>query len=233
MTIQRPVQISLIGLYTLAMERLAFLNEIENDVVRLIPSSALLSKDDIRGRASDFLYAYPPDPFGGERAVEQLIEHLTYDEENNQRVKANEEGTQRDRGPSSDFMAMHRILAQIADELGRQILKWGEQDHPSIRPFRPDYPLSELTQELCAYYGIPTPVQATQNCDDRHRFGDGSWADIAVEELSEAVAAAIDGDDSCRAELVQLGAVVVAWIQCIDQRAAAKLTSAEEGGSDA
>lgn len=226
MTINRNTKLSIIGLYTLAMRKLIFLQEIEKGVINLLPSSPLLNSDDIKSRVGDFLYSSIPNPYDGEEAVEELIRFLTYDEANADLVA---QGKPPEAFPRFDMKLHHHVYTEINEECIRNTHKWGEQDHPSICPL-PDYP--ELTKEICRYYAIPTPFYATQNCDNRHKAGEGSWADIAVEELVEAVAAAIDGDEGCRAELVQLGAVIVAWIATIDRRRAL-WSSNQEGGSDA
>ena len=99
-------------------------------------------------------------------------------------------------------MTRTNIFAEIDAERARQDAKWGEQNHPS------------RSNEL---HGIMSADSARSMCDARFADGRGAWADIAVEELAEA----IDAPDEVarRAELVQLAAVVVAWIECIDRRA--------------
>lgn len=51
-----------------------------------------------------------------------------------------------------------------------------------------------------------------------HAGGTGTWSDILVEELTEAIEA--DNDEDLRAELVQVAAVAVQWIAAIDRRTA-------------
>jgi hypothetical protein len=106
-----------------------------------------------------------------------------------------------------------KVLEEIAQERARQDAKWGEQNHPSVSP-------------LSQHGMIPNPIAlhlpisadcARQMCERRFREGNGSWTDIALEEFCEAVEVGND-DAKCRAELVQLAAVVAAWIECIDRR---------------
>ena len=58
------------------------------------------------------------------------------------------------------------------------------------------------------------------------KAGNCTWAHIAVEEMAEAVEAATDAAQgrgvlaALRKELVQLAAVIVAWIEAIDRRGA-------------
>jgi hypothetical protein len=115
---------------------------------------------------------------------------------------------------------LERVLDEVRAERDRQDSKWGIQDHPSIRPNL----AGALPDTVCRIYGLPPDDEAKVICDTRFRRGDGAYADIAVEELAEAVAAAVTSDAECRAELVQVAAVVVAWIEAIDRRADAQET---------
>lgn len=107
------------------------------------------------------------------------------------------------------------ILAEVASERIRQDAKWGPQDHASV--------LSTAdvgADSLAAFYRVPTEERAKATCERRFANGIGTYADIAVEEFSEAVCA--PDDDARRAELVQVAAVAVAWIEAIDRRQAAR-----------
>lgn len=106
-----------------------------------------------------------------------------------------------------------QVLADVGDERARQDAKWGQQDHPNV------WPLLGNKFDIAAHQRIPTATRARALCDERHHDGVGSWLDIAVEELCEAAEKGKD-DIACREELVQLAAVCVAWIECIDRRAA-------------
>jgi hypothetical protein len=108
-----------------------------------------------------------------------------------------------------------RVFGAVADERIRQDRKWGEQNHPSV-----DEELAGCCrpETMCEHYGIPDEQTAKRKCDEAAKFELCTWAHIAVEELSEAVSA--ETDTLRRAELVQLAAVVVAWIECIDRRTA-------------
>lgn len=105
------------------------------------------------------------------------------------------------------------VLQQILGERARQDTKWGQQNHPDgtgpsaqVLPFRaegdePARMLSEL---------------ARQSCAGAFATGGGTWADILLEEVFEALAE----DDAAllRAELVQVAAVAAAWAEAIDRR---------------
>lgn len=93
---------------------------------------------------------------------------------------------------------------EFANEREKQDKKWGEQNHSSI--------ISDVR-----LYGIPSEEVAKKNCQESAKQGHCTWTDIALEEFCEAVYAKDDVDR--RKELVQLGAVITAWIECIDRKA--------------
>jgi hypothetical protein len=96
------------------------------------------------------------------------------------------------------------VLAQIADERDRQDAKWGPQNHPDGTNLNND----------------GWREHARTLCQTAAREGRVTWAHILQEEFVEALAE-VD-PEKLRAELVQVGAVVVAWIEAIDRRALAK-----------
>lgn len=104
------------------------------------------------------------------------------------------------------------VFEEVMAERARQDARWGVQDHPNV--FTPEQPRLRC---ILSYHDLPATDSARTICDLRHKQGIGSWADIAVEEMCEAVEKG-DDDVACREELVQLAAVVVAWIECIDRR---------------
>lgn len=117
------------------------------------------------------------------------------------------------------FARMERVLGQVRAERGRQDAKWGVQDHPSVDPVLMQRDGGCEPERMASEYEIPTEPRAKALCEMAARAGRCTFAHIAVEELAEAVAAATAaGEASCRAELVQLAAVVVAWIEAIDRR---------------
>ena len=66
-------------------------------------------------------------------------------------------------------------ITDVGDEMERQELTWGQQDHPDI-----------------------------------------FWLAILTEEVGEAAKAILEHGD-VRRELVQVAAVALSWIQCIDR----------------
>lgn len=107
------------------------------------------------------------------------------------------------------------VSLEVIGERKRQDAKWGEQNHPDLSPNVAGYSLSDVA----GYYGISTADDARRACDSEHKHGQGSWFSIHVEELGEALEAAVSGDTvALRAELVQLAATVTAHVEAIDRR---------------
>ena len=106
------------------------------------------------------------------------------------------------------------ILNEIISERERQDKKWGVQNHPSVDSGlsqRDPYP----SDRMCEEYEIPSEARAKQLCEINAKIGLITWAHIAIEEVSEVVAA--KDEITRREELVQLGAVILAWIESIDR----------------
>lgn len=113
--------------------------------------------------------------------------------------------------PLDKLQPMFDVLADVASERIRQFERWGEQDHPSIAPVLVNDP--DVRAE---FYGILTESHAKRQCERRFAAGGGSFADIAIEEVAEAIAA-LD-DDAREVELIQCAAVFVAWAETIRRR---------------
>lgn len=117
------------------------------------------------------------------------------------------------------------ILDEIAAERARQDAKWGEQNHPDGDPIilgrladgGPFGTPNVVALSLADHYEIPSATRAKYICDTEAKFGGRTWPSIAVEELAEVVEATTEGRGRTRTELVQLGAVIVAWIESIDR----------------
>lgn len=112
-------------------------------------------------------------------------------------------------------MSRNSILSEVWYERESQIAKWGEQPVPSVTARCADLGPECITD----YYGLPTEHQAKAWCDEAHAQGRLSSAHIAVEELCEAISCG-SNEVAMREELVQVAAVIVHWIECIDRRAA-------------
>ncbi len=98
------------------------------------------------------------------------------------------------------FEACARIGGEIARERVAQVEKWGEQNHPDGT--------SEDNEFLA--------LCAREAYENAAKGGALTWLDVLREETEE-VAAETD-PEKLRAELVQVAAVAVAWIEAIDRR---------------
>lgn len=104
------------------------------------------------------------------------------------------------------------VLNEVLAERVRQDEKWGEQNWPSF----PEWATKASTR--ANWFGVPTEANAKLVTETRFRRREGTYADIFVEEVAEAIGA-LD-EDHLREELVQVAAVAVAWIEAIDRRKA-------------
>lgn len=111
-----------------------------------------------------------------------------------------------------------KIFDEILAERQRQDAKWGVQNHPSHAGM--------IGPGEIVLYSLPCTESARGTCDARFKAGIGSWLDIAIEEMAEVRDAALDAvnpftdadEGAVRAELIQLIAVGVAWVEAIDRR---------------
>ena len=92
----------------------------------------------------------------------------------------------------------HATLSEVRRERERQNEKWGEQNHPD-------------GTSRWAGMGALLEADARKLLEE-----DPSYAAIFMEEVGEALQATSVED--LRAELVQVAAVAVAWIEAIDRR---------------
>jgi len=97
-----------------------------------------------------------------------------------------------------------RVMYDVEDERQRQDAKWGEQNHPDGKK-----PRSAPFANNSSYQRGLT--------DRAARDGRLNWQHILREEVAEAFDA-IGDDKALREELIQVAAVVVAWIEAIDRR---------------
>ncbi|WP_187138379.1 hypothetical protein [Cellulomonas timonensis] len=99
-------------------------------------------------------------------------------------------------------MTRTSILAELAVERGRQYAKHGNQAH------LPDGTGGSQAQALAG--------MARSDCQTAAAAGAVTFAHILAEEVAEALAE--DTAAELRAELVQVAAVAVQWIEAIDAR---------------
>ncbi|WP_240796961.1 hypothetical protein [Stenotrophomonas maltophilia] len=123
-----------------------------------------------------------------------------------------------------DLSPSQSVLAEVAQERARQEAKWGQQNHVD---WTPTLAATDLAGAWPAgvgdHFKFITDYKAKGA--EGHRLG---YFDILMEEVAEAHDEARDGDTKAtRAELVQVAAVAVAWIECIDRRLALTDSQAE------
>jgi hypothetical protein len=104
------------------------------------------------------------------------------------------------------------VLIEVALERERQEVKFPGQ---VLRHYTP------RTERLA-----PPAEVARDECEHRHAEGACSWYDVLLEEVAEALDEAVAGNhpaappewvELLRAELVQVAAVAVRWIEQIDR----------------
>ena len=110
---------------------------------------------------------------------------------------------------------MNNIFEEIRIERQKQNDKWGEQNHPCLDQVLLNRNGSCTTERMCEEYEIPTELRAKISCETAFSKGFGTYAHIAIEEMSEVVSAF--DIHKRREELIQLSAVCVAWIEKIDR----------------
>jgi hypothetical protein len=120
-----------------------------------------------------------------------------------------------DRGGRREVSATEDVLAEVLDERIRQIAKWGEQNHPdgtgTDTHWLANIPVSSpgwSAVELANFFR----ARCKANGPERDNY-----LDILMEEIAEAFAE--DEPATLRAELVQVAAVAVQWVEAIDRRA--------------
>lgn len=97
------------------------------------------------------------------------------------------------------------ILSEVEEERVRQDEKWGEQNHP-FTGFSPDYATAVANA-------------ARNTCDEQFQKAEGTWQHILEEEVYEAMEQVAHGNsEAFRTELIQVAAVVVAMIECLDRK---------------
>ncbi len=104
---------------------------------------------------------------------------------------------------------MKENIEKVIAERKRQNEKWGVQNHPSIDDF------AWHNDELSDHYGILPEEDAKTQCDHRFKKNQGTWADIFLEEVSEAIHAPTL--ELMKEELIQVLAVGFAWLESIDR----------------
>lgn len=116
---------------------------------------------------------------------------------------------QADKSKTPEQQIIADLLDEVASERFAQIEKWGQRDRPSV------FGESDRRNfEKTANYW-------KQINDARVELDSLAWDGILLEEVFEALAES--DDDLRRQELIQVAAVALAEVECIDRRTAARL----------
>lgn len=92
------------------------------------------------------------------------------------------------------------VLQEVGAERGKQDRRWGKQDHAD--GVNPNYMKKAEDMKSLA--------------EEQNLQGNLTWNTILQEEVFEALSC--DAEDTLRAELIQVAAVAVAWVEAIDAR---------------
>lgn len=101
-------------------------------------------------------------------------------------------------------------MDQVRQELAVIRERWGEQNHPDRAP---QGPMAAATDDYMRQEEANVARTLCETANDQKRPG---WDLILMEEVREALAET--HPDRVRAELVQVAAVAVQWIDCINRR---------------
>jgi hypothetical protein len=111
---------------------------------------------------------------------------------------------------------MDKIINEIKKRRKEQNEKFGVSSHPCLDQTLLNREGSCTPQRMCEEYHIPSENVAKYNCDNAFYKNQGTWAHIAVEELSEIVS---EFDlHKRRNEIIDLAAVCIAWLEDIDNK---------------
>lgn len=102
------------------------------------------------------------------------------------------------------------VLLEVLGERARQERRWGQQNHPNGTG-----PAAYLPGMFTNPFGYLRGIAQAQ-VDHAAHAGHLTFLEVLLEEVMEA--AAEDGSAALRAELVQVAAVAVAWVEAIDRR---------------
>lgn len=109
-----------------------------------------------------------------------------------------------------DFYKRQLLLSRVAQEMQRQLGKWGEQNHASSYGY-----------DVLDDVAHPTAQDAKDLCDGLSAGiieGELSWTDIFLEEVLEAREEAVGGDmEALKEELIQCAAVALSWVESIER----------------
>lgn len=113
--------------------------------------------------------------------------------------------------------SIERTIWYARREVDRQVRKWG--DNRVLPDISPQWPTPPSPERFAEDLEIPTEARAKFLVETEAQRGYLSWSVILLEEVCEAMAAAARGDTAgLIEELVQVIAVCISWIECIERR---------------
>lgn len=112
------------------------------------------------------------------------------------------------------------IQADVLAEIQRAWTKFGNQFQvPNVDQVLMTRKGGCTDLRMAQEYEVPTASRAKFLTDLNFQRGQGTWAHILVEEVAEAIEAATTCPEAdLRAELLQVAAVAMRWIDAIDCR---------------
>ncbi|HVZ40923.1 MAG TPA: hypothetical protein VHI13_16705 [Candidatus Kapabacteria bacterium] len=110
-----------------------------------------------------------------------------------------------------------RILVEVADERLRQDATWGEQNHPMLDQTLLHREGGCTPQRMVEDYEMPSAGWMKFTVQTLAKRGELTYMHILLEEVCEAIEC-LDDECAMRAELVQVAAVAVAMVECIDRK---------------
>lgn len=129
--------------------------------------------------------------------------------------------------PGSFESTWHRattgVVADVLLERSEMLDRWGDPTYPSVVEISPSGD-RELGEIQTGVYGLPPAREARAATEASRGAGTLTWGRIATQSLADAVAATDEVDR--RAQIVQLAAVALAWVEDLDRRRRAQAPAA-------
>lgn len=111
------------------------------------------------------------------------------------------------------------VLEEVLAERQRQEAKWGQQNHPSFDQALLSRDGGCTPGRMALEYEVPAEARGKYLCETAFAVKAGTYGHILMEEVAEVFATCNDRSEATtRADLVQVAAVAVAWIEAIDRR---------------
>lgn len=126
---------------------------------------------------------------------------------------------------------VYDVLDEVRWERFAQDQKWGQQNHANVDTVLINREGGCSAHRMAEHYEIPSAPRAKFLCQNAGRTTGDTYAHILIEEVAEAIEAATwhdtalklgkEPDGGLKAELIQIAAVAVAWVEKLDREGAA------------